>query len=91
MSFDKTISAIVCAFNEEKTIKPILEILLHHPKINEVIAVDDGSTDKTWRKISSINNPKLIPIRHGNNLGKGAAIAFHGAPHATGLPVLRPI
>lgn len=69
-----SVSAIVCAYNEEKTIRPILEVLLSHPKIDEAIAVDDGSTDRTGKIIDSINNDKLIKIHHPKNLGKGAAI-----------------
>jgi len=69
------VSAIVCAYNEAKTIKPILEVLLQHPLVNEVIAVNDGSTDRTGKIISSVKNQKLIMIHHKKNLGKGAAIA----------------
>lgn len=70
-----TVSAIVCAYNEEKTVKPILEVLINHPKIAEVIAVDDGSTDRTGKIIYSIKNQKLMVIHHKKNLGKGAAVA----------------
>lgn len=70
-----TVSAIVCAYNEEKTVKPILEVLLGHQRIDEVIVVDDGSTDRTGEIIDSINNDKLVKIHHQNNLGKGAAAA----------------
>jgi len=69
------ISAIVCAYNEAKTIKPILEVLLSHPKVDEVIVVDDGSTDRTRKVINSVKNQKLIVIHHKKNLGKGAAVA----------------
>lgn len=69
-----SISAIVCAYNEEKTIRPIVQTLLDHPRINEVIMVDDGSTDRTWTTVVSIKHPKLTPLRHQKNLGKGAAI-----------------
>lgn len=68
------VSAIVCAYNEAKTIKPILEVLVNHPKIAEVIAVDDGSTDRTDKIIDSIKNDRLIRIHHRKNLGKGSAI-----------------
>lgn len=70
-----TVSAIVCAYNEAKTIKPILEVLVNHPKINEVIAVDDGSIDHTWERIIELNDQKLIAMHHKTNLGKGAAVA----------------
>jgi len=68
------VSAIVCAYNEEKTIGPILEVLLSHPKVDEVIVVDDGSTDRTGKIIDSIKSDKLIKIHHPKNLGKGTAI-----------------
>lgn len=68
------VSAIVCAYNEEQTIKPILEILLEHPRIFEVIVVDDGSTDHTWERITELRHKKLVALRHKTNLGKGAAI-----------------
>lgn len=70
-----TASAIVAAYNEAKTLKPIVETLLKHPRLREIIVVDDGSTDQTWQVIQSISSPKLIPVRHTQNLGKGAAIA----------------
>jgi glycosyltransferase involved in cell wall biosynthesis len=70
-----TVSAIVCAYNEEKTVKPILEVLLSHPRIDEVVVVDDGSTDKTWGQINAVKSPKLIPVKHPANMGKGAAVA----------------
>ena len=39
------VSAIVPAFNEQKKIKAVLEALVKSPDIEEVICVDDGSTD----------------------------------------------
>lgn len=68
------VSAIVCAYNEEKTVRLILEVLLSHPRVDEVIAVDDGSTDGTRKAINSIINDKLVKIHHRKNLGKGAAV-----------------
>ena len=70
-----TVSAIVCAYNEEKTVHSILETLCAHPQIYEVVAVDDGSRDKTVQQMRSINHQKLMIIRHQKNLGKGAAMA----------------
>lgn len=74
MPSSQTVSAIVAAYNEAKTIKPILEVLLNHPRVSQVIAVDDGSTDQTWKIISNLKHPKLVRIHHKSNLGKGAAI-----------------
>lgn len=41
------IAAIVPALNEEKNIGSVLKTLLESEDLNEVILVDDGSTDKT--------------------------------------------
>lgn len=70
-----TVSAIVCAFNEERTIGSILKVLVNHPKIDELIVVDDGSKDRTWKRILSIKNSKMVTIKNLINLGKGAAMA----------------
>lgn len=71
---NSSVSAIVCAYNEEKTVKPILEVLLSHPRIDEVIVVNDGSSDRTGKAINSVKNQRLIMIHHKKNLGKGAAV-----------------
>lgn len=75
MTKAQTVSAIVCAYNEAKTILPILKVLINHPRVSEVIVVDDGSTDTTWKKITSLKHPKAISLRHPRNRGKGAAVA----------------
>jgi len=43
-----TISVIVPAFNEEKTIRPVIDAILSRVgNLQEIIIVDDGSTDRT--------------------------------------------
>lgn len=64
--------ALVCAFNEEKTIK---EVILKTLKfVDGLIAVNDGSTDRTFSVLSSIKNRKLTVISYNTNRGKGYAI-----------------
>ncbi|MGH8203091.1 MAG: glycosyltransferase, partial [Steroidobacteraceae bacterium] len=41
------VSAIIPAHNEALTIRSVIEPLLRHPSIDEVIVVDDGSTEGT--------------------------------------------
>jgi glycosyltransferase involved in cell wall biosynthesis len=41
--------------------------------VDLIIAVDDGSTDFTWQKLSLICDERLILLRHPKNLGVGAA------------------
>jgi len=75
------LSILMPAFNEEKTIKNILEkIYLLDLKTDktfikkEVIVINDGSTDKTFEILK--NNPNLysILIHNEKNFGKGFAV-----------------
>lgn len=43
------------------------------PFVDLIIAVDDGSADGTWEKLSQIENERLIKLRHEKNRGVGAA------------------
>ncbi|GAB4291741.1 MAG: glycosyltransferase family 2 protein [Marinilabiliales bacterium] len=82
MEKDRTLSVIVPAYNEEKTIKDILKVLCDVVLINnikkEIIVVDDCSKDSTKQHVeefiaeNKLHNIKLI--HHEVNRGKGAAI-----------------
>ena len=41
--------------------------------VDLIVAVDDGSADATWLKLSQLRNARLISLRHEKNLGVGAA------------------
>ena len=71
-----SISIIIPIFNEEKTIKKILEkINKIKNKVNlEIIVINDGSTDNS-AKIIDQNSNFFDKGKHlKNNLGKGKAI-----------------
>lgn len=70
----KKISCIICAFNEEKRIGIVLAALKNHPNIDEVIVVDDGSTDKTKEVAGSFAFVKLVS--YTKNKGKSSAMAI---------------
>ncbi|MCD6550125.1 glycosyltransferase [bacterium] len=70
----KKISAIIPVFNEEKTVKKIVEAFLKSELIDEVICVNDGSTDRSREILESFGKRiKLINLR--KNKGKGYALA----------------
>lgn len=68
------ISAIVPAYNEEKTIATVLAVILKSPKVDEVICINDGSTDNTLEEINNFKN-KIQIIEIHQNQGKGNAMA----------------
>lgn len=70
-----SVDAIVPAFNEELCIADSVISLLQNPYINDVIVVNDGSTDGTAAIIDEMAsyNPRVVPI-HKRNSGKGGAL-----------------
>lgn len=73
------LSIIIPVYNEEKTIKKVLENLIKIPldKVKkEIIIIDDGSTDKTQEIIAEFlkKQTEIISIQHRQNKGKGSAI-----------------
>ena len=44
MSTDNRLSAIVCAYKEEKALEGVINALIARPEIDEIIAIYDGST-----------------------------------------------
>jgi len=71
---DKKISAIVPAYNEEKTVGKVLDVLTSSNIPDEVICVNDGSTDNTLNEIKKYKEDIVI-IDIGENKGKGNALA----------------
>ncbi len=66
-----SVTAIIPAFNEEKTIAPVLETLKAVSEVNRIIVVSDGSTDGT---VEVANQQGVEVIDLETNLGKGGAI-----------------
>lgn len=80
----KNITAIICAYNEERSIGQVLHALAGSGIFEETIVVDDGSTDKTWEIIQNCGKEyDLTAIRLQENKGKGNAMAI-GVEHAHG-------
>jgi glycosyltransferase involved in cell wall biosynthesis len=80
----KTVSIIIPAYNEERTISRVLESVLSQTVKCEVLVIDDGSTDKT-RELAMKYPVRLISASrggpgHARNLGcklsTGEIIAF---------------
>ncbi len=68
------VSAIVPVYNEERTVARVVATLLSSPEIDEVICVDDGSTDASAAALRSFG-PAIELLELAENRGKGAALA----------------
>lgn len=79
----RKISAIICAYNEEKTIKGVVTTVCEY-FFDEVIVVNDGSTDATSKILDELQYlPSLKHIALPENKGKGYAMAT-GIENSTG-------
>lgn len=79
-----SLSVVIPAYNEEKTIREVLERVkkVSLPGIEkEIIVVSDGSRDKTVQYAKSVKGVKVIDKQP--NQGKGAAVR-RGIQEATG-------
>ncbi len=71
----KAVSAIVPVFDEEKTVGGVVETLLHSDLVDEVICVNDGSTDGSRALLKTFKGRiTLVDLKH--NRGKGYALAI---------------
>ncbi len=79
------ISAVVCVYNEEPNIKPLVERITVALKDldYELIYVDDGSTDKTVGEILDLHHPRLTLVEFKRNFGQSSALAA-GIQQASG-------
>jgi glycosyltransferase involved in cell wall biosynthesis len=78
------ISVIIPAYNEVHTILEILQRVQAMGIANEIVVVDDGSTDGTRDLLQELNGDgNLRIIMHERNKGKGAAVVT-GIQNATG-------
>ena len=73
-------TAIVAAWNEEKTIADVLRALTASSLIDEIIVVSDGSTDRTVEICRGFDGVRTVSL-HSNH-GKGFAMAV-GVANAT--------
>jgi glycosyltransferase involved in cell wall biosynthesis len=70
------LSVIIPVFNERSTIKEVVDAVLAVEMADEIIIVDDGSTDGTrelYPEIAALSDVIQIHL-HEKNMGKGAAV-----------------
>ncbi|MFA5022629.1 MAG: glycosyltransferase family 2 protein [Patescibacteria group bacterium] len=69
-------TAVLPIFNEEKTVAKVLSILTKCPLLDEIIVVDDASTDSSLKIINEFQSDKLQIIHLDKNLGKSGAVKY---------------
>lgn len=75
-------------FNEENTLQEIIQRVLESPEADEIIIVNDGSTDASREILAHYkNNSRIKVINHSRNFGKGMAVRT-GIEQASGDLIL---
>jgi len=74
------VSLIVPAYNEQEAILPVIDE--YYPYVDEIIVVDDGSSDETYMRAQSRADEKVKVYQHARNQGKVGALRT-GVSHAS--------
>jgi glycosyltransferase involved in cell wall biosynthesis len=70
------LSVVMPVYNEAATVAEVIKVVLLQRPVQQLVVVDDASTDGTWEKLKSAtdNDSRVTLMRHGKNQGKGAAL-----------------
>ena len=93
MEYIKDLSIVISLFNEEESLPELIswieKVATREKYEYEIIMVDDGSTDLSWKVITELaaKNPAIRGISFRRNYGKSAAL-YHGFKAAEGRVVI---
>ncbi len=93
MEYTKDLSIVISLFNEEESLPELIswieKVVSEEQYSYEIIMVDDGSTDSSWKIIKELSakNPSIRGISFRRNYGKSAAL-YHGFKSAQGRVVI---
>ena len=74
---NQIVSVIMSVYNDEKNIQNSVESILNQTYKNiELLLVDDGSTDNTYRIINLINDKRLKIFKNKTNIGLTKSLNF---------------
>ena len=78
------LSVAMPVFNEAATVADVIKTVLAQRPVQQLVIVDDASTDGTWEKLQPLatGDSRIKLARHEVNQGKGAALRT-GIAHAT--------
>lgn len=83
-TIEPCLTAVMPVYNEAATVASVIQVVLAQRPVQELIVVDDCSSDGTWDNLQSIaqHEPRIKLFHHQVNQGKGAALRT-GIAHAT--------
>ena len=93
MEYNKDLSIVISLFNEEESLPELINwierVTAKQGYKYEIILVDDGSTDGSWKIIKDLSakNTAIRGISFRRNYGKSAAL-YHGFKAAEGRVVI---
>jgi len=72
----RCLTAVMPVYNEAGTITRVIDLVLAQQPVQELVIVDDASTDGTWELLKAIHKKdgRIKLFRHEQNQGKGAAL-----------------
>ena len=79
------LSVVVCVYNEEENIRPLVERISDalQEYDYEIVYVDDGSTDNTMKELKAIEHDRLVIVEFKKNYGQSLAL-MAGIDYAQG-------
>lgn len=93
MEYNKDLSIVISLLNEDESLPELIQwiesVMKKEGYRYEIIMVDDGSTDNSWKIIKDLSekNPAIRGISFRRNYGKSAAL-YHGFKAAEGRVVV---
>jgi glycosyltransferase involved in cell wall biosynthesis len=88
-TIEPCLTAVMPVYNEAATIAGIVRLVLAQRPVQELVIVDDCSSDGTWNHLIELahEDQRIKLLRHEVNRGKGAALRT-GIAHATADTVI---
>lgn len=75
MKAGRIITAVICAYNEERTVGDVVKTVLDCGTVDETIVVNDGSTDNTAQILGQfLEDDKFRYVEFNKNMGKSYAM-----------------
>jgi glycosyltransferase involved in cell wall biosynthesis len=85
------LAVVIPVFNEAATITEVIQAVVSQPLVQEVIIVDDASSDGTWAVLEKVAKatPAARLFQHAVNQGKGAALRTGFAQVTAALAIVQ--